>query len=112
LHRINQKCFQVQQKIGKDICQKAGAPFRFAHVSQQDLVRFFEPKARRRFCRIFTNPQETAACYRFWYRNIQEVFAPRMPTIRPYFAEKSAATRPYFAEENRPFPQGPKEMFP
>ena len=59
----------------------------------------FEPKARRRFGRIFKNPQETAACYRFWYRNIQGVFAPRMPTIRPYFAEESPTTRPYFAED-------------
>ena len=76
-----------------------------------DSIWFFEPKARRRFDRIFTNPQGTAACYRFWYRNIQEVFAPRMPTIRPYFAENSQTNRPYYAEENRPFAQGPTEMF-
>jgi len=91
---------------------KVADDFRSAQAFQQRPIWFFEPKARRRFDRMFTNPQGTAACYRFWYRNIQEVFAPRMPTIRPYFAENSQPNRPYFAEENRLFTQGPAEIFP
>ena len=89
---------------------KVAGDFRSAHASQQRLDLVFRAEGAAAFGRMFTNPQGTAVCYRFWYRNIQEVFAPRMPTIRPYFAENSQPNRPYFAEENRPFTQGPPEM--
>jgi len=69
-------------------------------VSNNDPICCFRAVGAAAFGEIFTNPQETTDYYWFLYRNIQEVFAPRMPTIRPYFAEKSPATRPYSAEEN------------
>jgi multidrug efflux pump subunit AcrB len=100
-----------QPSRGKNIFLKLPLIFDLPKASQQRLDLVFRAEGGAAFGRIFKNPQETAAYYRFWYRNIQEVFAPRMPTIRPYFAENSQTNRPYFAEENRPFTQGPTEMF-
>jgi hypothetical protein len=59
-YRIKQKYPEVQQEIGKNIFLKSPVIFDLPTRPNNDSIWFFEPKARRRFDRIFTNPQETA----------------------------------------------------